>query len=542
MYYNSTNHNDSSADNIFFILLNVRLIVKFYIWPLLVLFGLIGNFLSILVLTRRRLIRTSTNNYLTVLAVFDSCYLVFTLILNFGSHSTFSNNPFTQTLLYFLRPLADFSSNTATWLIVCFTLERTLAVARPIYAKRTCSVRRSRHLICTLLIICFLITLPTYFERKFTRDVNNIENKNNSFNATERINLAKQKEYLQTFHRLYLIFICIVIIWIPLILLCVCNSILIWYVHRSRRFDVDVQPKPADETIPITSSPSSIISKSGYCSNNYSKSSVLCSSNITMKNPYTFDLRRHSRSYIRKRKVTIVLIFCLFVALLLWTPQSLSLTYETLIESYTEMSPKNRNILLIFNNFANLFLCINASIDFILYCFLSEKFARTCQQIIWRQCSNYKINSKLRSRMVALDRGSFIVSNTSNNIHHQQQQLAANTTNSYYTQLYNFYSPSPINSKNKEWKKKFVQTLTTTTTANSKYDHRVYYRTSLLENKQKMLHTKKKSNHQRSVGFEKQIEMLSNTEDDYTNNEINISVNTSLSSNKQSHSDTTCHV
>ncbi|CAF0811251.1 unnamed protein product [Adineta steineri] len=76
------------VDNIFLILSNVRLIVKFYIRPLLVL-------------TQRRLIRAT--------------------------------------------------------------------VARPIYAKHTCSVRRSRHLICTL---------TTYSERKVTCNMNNIENKN----------------------------------------------------------------------------------------------------------------------------------------------------------------------------------------------------------------------------------------------------------------------------------------------------------------------------------------------------------------------------
>ena len=132
---------------------------------------------------------------------------------------------------FFLRPLADFSSNTATWLIVCFTLERTLAVARPIYAKRTCSVRRSRRLIGSLLIICFLITLPTYFEKHFIRDMNISENNQNlTINKIQDIisKKQKQKEFYLTLHRLYLVFICVVIIWIPLLLLCICNSILIW--------------------------------------------------------------------------------------------------------------------------------------------------------------------------------------------------------------------------------------------------------------------------------------------------------------------------
>jgi len=215
----------SSIETNSLILSHVRIIVKFYIWPLLVLFGLTGNCLSILVLTRRRLIRTSTNNYLTILAAFDSCYLIFTLLLNFGSHSKFSKYSFTETFLHILRPLADFSSNTATWLIVCFTLERTLAVAKPIYAKRTCSVRRSRHLICALLIICFLITLPTFFEKSLVREIYNNEI---NYNLTGIKNLTKQQEFFLNLHRLYLVFICIIIIWIPLILLCICNSILIW--------------------------------------------------------------------------------------------------------------------------------------------------------------------------------------------------------------------------------------------------------------------------------------------------------------------------
>ncbi|CAF3351156.1 unnamed protein product [Rotaria sp. Silwood1] len=111
MFNNYVIDNTTLIERNFLLLTHVRLIVKFYIWPLFVVFGLTGNCLSILVLTRRRLIRTSTNNYLTILAAFDSCYLIFTLILNFGSHPTFSQSAFTHTLLFLLRPLADFSSN-----------------------------------------------------------------------------------------------------------------------------------------------------------------------------------------------------------------------------------------------------------------------------------------------------------------------------------------------------------------------------------------------------------------------------------------------
>ena len=215
-------HSLSSIEETSLLLSHVRTIVKLYIWPLLALFGLTGNCLSILVLTRRRLIRTSTNNYLTILAVFDSCYLIVTLLLNISSHPKFSDYAFSDTFLHLFNPFADFSSNAATWLIVCFTLERTLAVTKPIYAKRTCSVRRSRHLICALLIICFLITAPRFFEKGLVRE------NYNALNRTGTSNSSTREKFLLKLHGLYLVFICVVIIWIPLLVLCICNSILIW--------------------------------------------------------------------------------------------------------------------------------------------------------------------------------------------------------------------------------------------------------------------------------------------------------------------------
>ncbi len=188
------------------------------------------------------------------------------------------------------------------------------------------------------------------------------------------------------------------------------------------------------------------------------------------------------------------------------------------------MSSEHRTILLIFNNFANLFLCINASIDFILYCFLSEKFARTCRQMMWRQCSNFKINSIKRSRLLSLDRTSFVLTNTSNNIH--QQQLTANTTNHYYTQFCHIYRHS---STNKKSKKKYVQTLRTT--ENKNIDNRIFYQTSLIENKRKFLTVTRKQNQRSSM---ESVEVLSNPRNDCTNNEHYFSSNTSLSSNRQS--------
>ncbi|CAF0923144.1 unnamed protein product [Didymodactylos carnosus] len=426
--------NDTSAEiNSLLLLKRVRTIIKFYIWPLVALFGITGNCLSIIVLTRQRLIRTTTNNYLTALALFDSGYLIFTTILNLGSHPYFENVDLMSILLYLIKPLADCSSNTAVWLIVCFTLERTLAVAKPMYARTLCTIRRTRMAITIVLFSSFLVTLPTFFETKLVRDTPDHLRMNNSTIKKQPHLRIQYKELFNNslIHRIYVVFICVLIVWLPLLLLCLCNSILIWYVHRFKNYDDFCQANGStnDEN---NRHPSILTNKNDYNNRKFSLSSLASSSNSTIQ------LRRHSRSFVQKRKVTIILIFCLSVAVLLWTPQSLSLTYEIVVQRSSNMTREERILLLIFNNFANLFLCINASIDFILYCFLSDKFARTCKQIICRQCSSHRQLLKHRNRMLSLDRTSLNRGDTCAKIKSQRQQ-SSNSINNYYLQLYTLY-------------------------------------------------------------------------------------------------------
>ena len=257
------------------------------------------------------------------------------------------------------------------------------------------------------------------------------------------------------------------------------------HVRRSRHFDDDV---PSTNIYESYHNSSNSINKLEFSVSNHQRASLASSTSLNTTNP--FHLRRHSRTGIQKRRVTIILIVCLFVALLLWTPQSLSLTYETLIQSYSEMSHGHRITLLIFNNFANLFLCINASTDFILYCFLSEKFARTCKQIICRQCTNPIQITGQRPRLVSIDRTSFILQNPTNNFH--QQQLAANTTNKYYIQLYDFYHNSSGYKKNsnKKWKKKFARSMTTDT----RNDKHIFYQNNLGKKKSNLDVRRKSTN------------------------------------------------
>lgn len=144
------------------------------------------------------------------------------------------------------------------------------------------------------------------------------------------------------------------------------------------------------------------------------------------------------------------------------------------------MSREHQIIYLIFNNFANLFLCINASIDLILYCFLSEKFARTFKQMICNQCSTKTVKNGPKPRLMSLDPTSIIAPNSPSTCYHQQ--LAANTTNKYYGQLHDIYRNSSGWKKNhnKKPKKKSLHSITT----NTKSDNHIFYQNSLSKNTQ----------------------------------------------------------
>ena len=131
--------------------------------------GVTGNILAVIVLSKRRMIMSSTNNYLVALALVDIAYLILTLILNTAQHPCFSGTTLSDVLSTVCRPIADFSSNTSVWLTVTFTVERWVAITYPLQSRTWCTVSRARKIIMGVMCAALICTSPSAFEMKLVR-------------------------------------------------------------------------------------------------------------------------------------------------------------------------------------------------------------------------------------------------------------------------------------------------------------------------------------------------------------------------------------
>lgn len=145
----------------------IRRISENWICFALVIFGIVGNLISLYVLSKhrqRQKLRTILI-LLRTLAVVDtlvlvSIFLVRTLrYIGPREYIAFFTRvyPYLYPTVYVLRLMN-------TWMTVLLTIDRYVAVCKPLHAQRLCTVRRTYIQVAVVVVLSVLVCVPRYFE------------------------------------------------------------------------------------------------------------------------------------------------------------------------------------------------------------------------------------------------------------------------------------------------------------------------------------------------------------------------------------------
>ena len=200
-------------------------------YPIVCCFGLTGNVLSILVLSQRKM-RSSTNVYLTALAVSDCIKLIndtfyFIVILLHHVHL-----PSGQKAYGYLYPYAHYFFNmsvcTTAWLTVSVAAERYILVCHATRARELCNIRRAKMISVAVFVSMMVLTLPLglRYETVHVYDVIT----NSSIVDVNVTALWQKKAFVTSYTWIQNLLRSIV----PLLVLCTLNYFIVQALRRTR--------------------------------------------------------------------------------------------------------------------------------------------------------------------------------------------------------------------------------------------------------------------------------------------------------------------
>lgn len=131
-----------------------------YIPPIIIILGTFGNIMSFIILSRKQMRKHSTYTYLAVLSITDLFVLCVGLLKiwveEFTGYSIQAQHDWScRTFVVLLYTASDYS----VWLIIAVTVERWIAVCRPLKAPSLCNQRKAVKTIVAILIILMAINL-----------------------------------------------------------------------------------------------------------------------------------------------------------------------------------------------------------------------------------------------------------------------------------------------------------------------------------------------------------------------------------------------
>lgn len=287
---------------------------------------------------------SSTNRYLTALAIYDTLYLIFALTMSFNHYPTTSRLAlYVLYRAYLGRTLTNICSNTGIWLTVTFTVERFIVVCCPMKGKIWCTPARTKHILVAVCLAATIVTLPEFCSRTVETRLDPVTNVTILEESTTEF--GKQPSYLFGYQYINQA----LFTFLPLMLLSVFNTLLMRaLITAAKQRDLMTNSRTCYPTANARSS-------SGG-----------------------------SQQLQDQHRITLMLICVVIVFIICQLPSAVAILYANFVRH--SMTPEDRKIVLIANNVFNLLVMINSAVNFIFYSAFSSRFRATFRRVFCRRC------------------------------------------------------------------------------------------------------------------------------------------------------------
>jgi hypothetical protein len=215
-----------------------RAFLKGILVPVICVFGMVGNLLTLFILTRKRLKSTCDGTertvHISLLALAVSDLLLCLCLLPHGifKKHVFADQSLSFQLIY--RVYAEAMINTfiltSTWLTVTMALSRYLAIVHPFKARHIIGMTGTKASILAVFFICLVFNLPRFFEVQI-ESLDCIDGKKMYFKNANGGYLNANVNARIAFVWIYFTFA----IFLPLTLLAFCNICLVRALWESSK-------------------------------------------------------------------------------------------------------------------------------------------------------------------------------------------------------------------------------------------------------------------------------------------------------------------
>jgi hypothetical protein len=195
--------------------------------------GIIGNFFSIIVLTRKSMKKLSTYSYLLGLSICDEISLIFTIVIllqyTLPKSKLFQAlNRNYQIILIYVYPIVASTQALSVWITMAFTFDRYLYVCHPYYGRQFCTRKRACIVLVFLYLLAVVYSIPQLFERTYITE--NILGTIHIFQTLTE--LGKNRYFIYAYH---LFIYCAFVVFIPFTTIVILNGFLVYDIIKSNR-------------------------------------------------------------------------------------------------------------------------------------------------------------------------------------------------------------------------------------------------------------------------------------------------------------------